>query len=127
MNDLTYVKPSRPRKPKGPTARYRAKRRRAEQPVVKSVRAKCVERDGYCRLMGLSPCAGPSQWMHLGEKKRARTRGMRPEQRHTTAGTAMGCERHHGLYDTGQIELAMGERGADGPMRAQIGTWVLVC
>ncbi len=56
--------------------------------------------------------------MHLGDKKRARTRGMKPEFRHTTAGSAMGCSFHHDEYDAGAIELAMTENGANGPMRA---------
>lgn len=117
---LTYSKPlpRRTRKKPGPTARYRAKRRRAEQPVVTSVRAQCVERDGYCLFAVFAGCAGRSEWMHLEDQKRARTRGMAPTKRHTTAGSAMGCERHHDAYDAGQIALAMTERGADGPIRA---------
>lgn len=104
LRTLTYTKPlpRRVRKPKGPTARYRAKRRRAEQPVAKSVRVQCVERDGYCRYgkdTPLTPCAGPSEWAHLGEKKRAKTRGMKLEQRHTTAGSLMLCRKHHDAYD----------------------------
>lgn len=127
MAELTYEKPRRRKRKPGPTARHRAKRRRAEAPVAAKVRAACVERDGYCRFMGLTQCAGPSQWAHLGEKKRARTRGMAPEARHTTTHSAMACERHHWLYDSGKLAIGMTERGADGPMRAQIGSLVLVC
>ncbi len=121
--ELTYER-YQSRKPKpGPTAKHRAKRRRAESPVVKTVRPQCVERDGYCKLTALSAwtgsCRGPSQWMHLGEKKRARTRGMKPEQRHTTAGSMMGCEFHHDLYDTGKIALGLTPEGANGPIRAE--------
>jgi len=126
MRELTYVKPGRLRKPKGPTARYRAKRRRAEGPVLAAVRAKCDERDGYCRLMGLSPCSGESQLAHLEDKKRARTRGMLPEERHVTTHAAKICESHHGKYDAGKIQIALGDRGADGPIRAQEGTKVLI-
>ncbi len=125
MPELTYERYQRRTKP-GPTARARAKRRRAEQPFAVQVRATCVERDGYCRLMGLSPCAGASQWAHLEAMKRARTRGMLPEARHATTHSAMFCERHHGLYDAGTIQIAMTERGADGPIRAQFGEKVLV-
>lgn len=127
MGELIYVRPQRRTRKPGPTARARAKRRRAEAPVASGVRAQCVDRDGYCRFMGLSPCAGPSQWMHLEEKKRARTRGMKPEERHTTSHSMMGCERHHGLYDTGQIQIAMTERGADAPINATYGDRTLTC
>lgn len=127
MRELTVVPyQSRKRKP-GPTAKARAKRRRTEAPVAAKVRAACVERDGYCRFMGLTHCAGLSQWAHLEEKKRARTRGMAPEERHTTTHSAMACERHHGLYDAGKLTIGMTERGADGPVRAQLGSLVLVC
>lgn len=115
MGELIYESHRRLTKKKpGPTARARAKRRRKEAPVAAKVRAKCVERDGYCRLMGVSHCDGPSQWMHLEEKKRARTRGMKPEERHTTTHSMMGCERHHGLYDRGLLRIMLGAQGADG-------------
>ncbi len=133
MAELTYER-YQSRKPKpGPTAKARAKRRRAERPVVKSVRAQCVERDGYCRLAALSPCNGPSEWAHLGAKKRARTRGMLPEERHTKAGSFMACRRHHQLYDAGLIEIAVIPEsygplpyGADAPMRTQDSSQVVI-
>lgn len=127
MNDLTYEKPKSRRKPKGVTARYRAKRKRADDTERLKVRADCVERDGYCRLMGLSPCSGDSEHAHLEEWKRARTRGMKPEERHTKAGSAMFCHRHHALYDAGEIVIAMTDKGADGPIRADNGCKVLMC
>jgi hypothetical protein len=56
--------------------------------------------------------------MHLGDKKRARTRGMAPEERHTLEGSCMGCERHHTAYDQGRMTLAMvADLGAMGPIR----------
>jgi hypothetical protein len=106
------------RKKPGYRALETARKRRKEGPVIKAVRAACVERDGHCIFAPLGPCTSWSEWMHLGEKKRHKTRGMTPEQRHTVEGSAMGCRKHHGLYDRGQIELAMGETGANGPMRA---------
>jgi len=127
VNELVYVKHARPRKPKGPTAKYRAKRKRADDAERLMVRAKVDERDGYCRLTGLSPCSGDSEHAHLEDKKRARTRGMEPQERHTTAGSAMFCTGHHTLYDAGKIALAMTEKGADGPIRAQLGELVKVC
>jgi hypothetical protein len=119
MGELQYVKLGRQRKPKGPTARARARKRAKEAPVVKSVRAQCVERDVYCRLSGMGRCEGPSEWCHLGEKKRFKTAGQAPQVRHTTAGSFMGCKRHHGLYDSGVllVEPFDAELGADGHLR----------
>ncbi len=140
--ELTYTKP-RPRqvrKPKGPTARARAKRRRAEKPVADDVRARCVLRDGYCRARATSTkpygdvltvevfmhvCEGSSQWAHLRGSTRAETRGMKPEQRHTTRGTLMLCQWLHDRYDGRahprlNIE-ALTDRGADGPLRFTMG------
>lgn len=101
----------------GPTRRKRinAVRRQAAK-VVKSVRAQCVERDGYCRLAqwpssdrlfsGLTnTCVGPSEWAHLGEHKRFKTRGQPATRRHTTAGSLMLCTRHHRDYDAGWMEI----------------------
>lgn len=125
------------RKKPGPTARYRAKRRRAEGPVAKKVRAACVERDGECRICNWEdnpddihyeplPYAedewsnGPSQWAHMRESSRAKTRGMKPEDRHSTLGTLMLCEFHHDRYDgrrRPRIQIvATSELGADGPL-----------
>lgn len=107
----------------------RAQRHAAK--VVKSVRAQCVTRDGYCRIgnwedngddwhswdMEDSFCDGPSEWAHLGDKQRFKTRGMPPEVRHTTAGSLMACHKHHADYDAGLIDIQPeGERGADGPL-----------
>ena len=130
-------KPARPkvrakgRKPKGPTARRRAARARAERPVKDQVRAECVDRDGSCRLatrskgdvaglVGPHVCRGRSQWAHLGDHKRARTRGMAPEERHTTAGSLMLCEGAHDQYDRRRKPYLdidpVTSRGADGPL-----------
>ena len=104
------------------TVRMRAKRQAAK--VVKVVRAQCVERDGYCRigewennpddlhdgaLTGegepLIACDGRSEWAHLGEQKRFKTRGQPATKRHTTAGSLMLCQRHHRDYDAGRMEI----------------------
>ncbi len=62
----------------------------------------------------------PSQWAHVRGTTRAETRGMKPEERHTTAGTLMLCEFHHDRYDgrkRPRIHIAaMTELGADGPL-----------
>lgn len=133
MNELTYEKPKSRRKPKGVTARYRAKRKRAESPVAKKVRAACVDRDGYCRMgravMGFTDdtwsiaaaveaCDGASQWAHLGDGTRAKTRGMKPERRHMTSKSVMLCRVHHDRYDGRRLPKMrireLTEHGADG-------------
>lgn len=104
---------------KGKTRKQlKAKKDRAEAKVKKSVRAACVERDGYCRYHASTGecCTGPSQWAHLEEKKRARTRGMSPLDRHTTARSMMLCQSIHAAYDAGFITLMFldSAMGADG-------------
>ncbi len=123
LRELTYVGyQSRKRKP-GPTAKARAKRRRAEGPVARSVRAWCVDRDGTCRYwkdifeacLVAVECRGPSEWAHLENQRRSRTRGLAPELRHTTAGTAMLCRSHHRAYDAGRLRIRfITGTGADG-------------
>lgn len=108
--------------PKGePRKRLKGRKDRAEYRQRRIVRAQCVERDGSCRLSKTSlfgDCWGFSEWMHLGEKKRCKTRGMAPEARHTTAGSLMGCTRHHRAYDAGRLKIEpLTERGADGTLK----------
>lgn len=139
MTELTYETYERRTKKPGPTASARAKRRRAETPVAAVVRASCVERDGHCRVGNMTAdalgdtfseamfehaladgCDGPSEWAHLGDKKRAKTRNMKPDVRHTTAGSVMLCRQHHDRYDGRQTPRmfvkALTEAGADGPL-----------
>ena len=101
--------------------RARVKRRasKAEAVIKKHVRAECVERDGACRIgdwemnpddlhdddLEHDPCDGRSEWAHLGEKKRFKTRGQAPDVRHTTAGSLMLCRHHHGRYDAGKLAI----------------------
>ncbi len=127
LPELQYVSFRRKKKAPGITARERAKRRRDEMSVAKVVRAACVARDGFCRMMGLTPCNGQSEWAHLAEGKRARTRGMQPWQRHRTSHSAMLCTKHHAMYDTGEIQIAMTDKGADGKIRVQLRERVIVC
>jgi len=131
MGELTYVTPGRPRKPKGITARYRAKRRRAEGPVKKAVRAECVVRDGYCRaahdweLWKSSPCEGPSEWAHMHSRRRSQTRNQAPGVRHDTKHSFMACQKHHSEYDGRQsprlFVTALTDKGADGPLKFRRG------
>lgn len=112
-----------------PTKRKTLKRRRShlEVAIKQAVRAACVQRDGYCRLETdqmraghlLLPltCAGPSEWAHWEQQKRARTRGMAPEQRHTIMGSLMLCRKHHRLYDSGRLQIvAHTDDGCNGPL-----------
>lgn len=104
--------------------RTKGRKDRAEAKVKKAVRAECVERDGDCRIGdwennpndthddaltgdGQMPivCEGRSEWAHLGEKKRFKTRKQAPAVRHTTAGSLMLCHRHHQDYDRGRMVI----------------------
>lgn len=101
-----------------------ATRKRRERKVIERVRALVEARDGFCRMRRLpcfvdvfGQCQGVSEWAHLGDLKRFKTRGQAPERRHTTGGTAMLCTKHHHDYDAHRIEIrAVTERGADGPL-----------
>lgn len=108
--------------PKGPTRKtIKTRKKRAERAVISCVRAACVERDGYCRVAGHGPCAGPSEWVHLPPRTRAQTRGMTPERRHSSAWTLMACRQHHNRIDGRQrprltVAPWSNRDGADGPL-----------
>jgi hypothetical protein len=102
-----------------PTPRriLKARKKRQESVVIRLTRASCVLRDGRCRLAGVPgfSCAGVPEWAHLGDTKRARTRGMKPEIRHMTAGSLMLCTTHHEDYDKGRMRIdALTKDGANG-------------
>lgn len=106
-----------------PRKRVKGRKDRAEAKVKKSVRAQCVDRDGYCRLnhysvpFSFGMCKGASQWAHLGDKKRFKTRGQSPEQRHSTWGSLMLCDGHHDAYDLAKMRIRiLTPFGADGPL-----------
>lgn len=99
-----------PKPPRGTKRRQKNRGKRLESKTAKSVRALCVERDGECLFatrgvetrqesLLLGPCDGPSEWAHVGKHRRCFTRGQAPEVRHTTAGSAQMCRRHHRAYD----------------------------
>jgi hypothetical protein len=99
-----------------PRKRVKARKDRAETTVKQRVRAACVARDGDCRLQDaviLGLCSGESEWAHMGQKRRARTRGMDPEVRHTTAESLMLCTFHHQAYDAGKFDLLGTAAGAN--------------
>jgi hypothetical protein len=117
-------------KPRPRQSVQRANRRVAAK-IVRAVRAACVERDGTCRYaldagagdiwatisIKVMECDGESQWAHLEDKRRFKTRGLPPEERHTTRESVMLCQRHHDDYDDRKLTVEfLTERGADGPL-----------
>lgn len=105
-----------------PHKRVKARRQHGERKLEKAVRRQCVERDGYClvdasvEILNLGACKGPSEWAHIGRHRRCLTRGMAPEKRHTTAGSAMLCRKHHRDYDAHKFDIRLVTgRGMDGP------------
>jgi len=120
---LTRCAPPKPAK--GSRKKAKARTKRQEAKVAKSVRAQCVERDGYCLIASrvpfsvrvlLGPCEGLSEWAHVEGHRRCFTRGQAPEVRHTTAGSGMLCHGHHVAYDAHEWDFDVfdTERGIDG-------------
>jgi hypothetical protein len=113
-------------KPK-PRASIKRANARVAAKIVRAVRAACVERDGACRIdfdtwwmrsHDLGACSYGSEWAHLEDHRRFKTRGKPAEERHTTRGTCMLCSKHHAMYDIDKsltVEF-MTDRGADGPL-----------
>jgi hypothetical protein len=121
----------------GPTAKARKAKAAKDRRYAANIRKRVAERDGECRigdwennpddthcdaLIGNGceavDCGGVSEWAHLGEKKRFKTRGMPPEQRHTTKESCMLCTTHHQMYDAGTLKIkADTEIGADSVLR----------
>ncbi len=107
-----------------PRQRVKRRRQRGEKQVEKSVRAKTVERDGHCLVYTripahiavlLGPCEGDSEWAHIGKYRRCFTRGLLPEQRHTTVGSGQLCHKHHADYDAHRFDFETDEEhGMDG-------------
>lgn len=109
-----------------PAKRAKAKKDRAEAKVKKDVRAVVAERDGFCRLFSYADlpnrlfgaCEGESEWSHVGDFRRSKTRGMDPTVRHQSAHSVIFCTRHHVAYDQRKFVICYRtERGADGPLR----------
>lgn len=117
-----------PKPAKGSRKREKAKAGRLESNVITRVRVKVDLRDGHCRAGTrelralLGSCGGPDEWAHLKGHQRWETRGLPPEERHTTGGSVKMCHRHHqGLpngYDRHGFTIEpVTDRGADGPLR----------
>jgi hypothetical protein len=112
-----------------PRTLAKARHQRHACTVTKSVRSRCVERDGYCLYAKYEDstldCQGPSQWCHSDALKRFRTRGLPPEVRHTTRDSFIACQRHHDMYD-GRINgirliiTPLSVLGMDGPVRCWV-------
>ena len=104
-----------PKPQRGSARKAKARGKRQEAKVAKSVRAACVERDGYCLIASRVPfsvrvllgaCEGPSEWAHVGAHRRFNTRGMEPQERHTTGGSCMLCQKHHRAYDAHEFDFS---------------------
>ena len=99
-----------------------ATKKRRERKVIERIRAEVAERDGFCRIWKdtnyqFGPCEGVSEWAHFDELRRFKTRGKPADERHTTAGSFMGCTRHHGMYDQHRLDiLPLSDNGADGEL-----------
>lgn len=111
---MSWIRPSR----------AKAAKRKAESKVVADVRERVFRRDWRCRACaaGVPREYGMTfqedQWAHLGNHRRFKTRGMAPEERHTTQGSMRLCDQHHHQYDHHTLNIIMlTEAGADGPVR----------
>jgi len=102
---------------------------REETAVIKKVRPRVADRDGYCRLQSapqetrlelFGACEGPSEWSHYNEThRRSKTMGQAPELRHCVEHSMMLCRKHSQMYDQNQIRIKeLTDRGCDGPIRA---------
>jgi hypothetical protein len=115
--------------PKGPSRKLlKGRKDRAEAAVEAKVRVECVDRDGFCRFAAvaqydfLGACVGYSEWAHMHHKRRSKTRGLPPEERHDSAWTFMGCTRHHTAYDRKQFTVkSLTAAGANGDLRVRCG------
>lgn len=116
-------------KPSVSRSQQKGRKARHEAKVKRSVRAACVERDGWCRVRvefyryntyvgSAIACAGPSEWAHLSGHRRSQTRGQAPEQRHTTKHSLMLCRKHHAMEERGELKITyLSARGCDGPLK----------
>jgi hypothetical protein len=105
-------------------ARAKARVKRQASAVEQRVRAQVVARDGDCRVGAsgwpavFGPCGGESEWAHLEDKRRFKTRGQPAEVRHTTAGSLMLCTAHHRAYDLHELFITpLTGLGADSTLR----------
>ncbi len=145
MRELTISRYTSTRRKPGPTAKTRAKRKRADSLAAQVVRELCAARDGHCRAGSVASdsdgnvlddqlvdgfdwvrsCDGPSEWSHMHSRRRSQTRNMAPELRHDTAHSFMLCRLHHNQYDGRDkprlYVTALTRAGADGPLKFRRG------
>lgn len=116
-----------------PQRTVKARRGRLESKVAQAVRALVSLRDGDCRIGPplwpmFGECRGSSEWAHLNDCRRFRTRGMAPAQRHSTEGSLMLCTSHHNRLDMRARPIIdirpMSSHGADGRLVIKCGELV---
>lgn len=98
-------------------------KRAAEVSQIQIVRDAVMRRDYKgCRACVVGVPKDPNglpilEWAHLGDKTRAKTRNMAPEERHGTPWTMCLCRFHHGTLDNNyRLKIQMGASGADAPV-----------
>jgi hypothetical protein len=119
--------------PKGKTRKQlKARLDRAEAKVAAWCRAQCVARDGVCRVRRAAfvesyeawiscGCDGPSEWAHMHVRRRSKTRGLDPTERHDPKYTLMLCRFHHQQYDAKRLVItAQTRKGANGGLTFRV-------
>jgi hypothetical protein len=111
--------------PKGPTrAELKGSSNYRERQIIKANRAHCERRDGDCRIgywgeiaiALFGECMSTPEWNHF--RRRSKSRGEPPEERHSTEVTGMLCGRHHDMVDEHDINFVyLTTKRADGPMK----------
>jgi hypothetical protein len=110
---------------KGPTrAELKGSSNYRERQIIKVNRAHCERRDGDCRIgywgdiaiALFGECMSAPEWNHF--RRRSKSRGEPPEQRHSTEVTGMLCGRHHDMVDEHEIDFVyLTSQRADGQMK----------
>jgi hypothetical protein len=126
-----YVPIPKPRTVKKLRTKPRAMsaKRRKEQKIVAQVFKEIEPRDGRCRIARLASwdlsqwllvgaCEGEPQPAHIGQWRRAFTRGWPPELRHNRRTIARICRGHHRRYDLHEYDVEYDATyGAEAGMR----------
>jgi hypothetical protein len=101
------------------TKQIKAKQRRAERTVIKTVRAQVMTEDTACRMYQFEPdvCRLPLWWCHGQGKRRASTMRMAPTDRHDAAWTFALCVVHGTAEERRELRTEyLSSRMARGPM-----------
>jgi len=105
--------------PKGDSARTtRLERRARETAAWTRVKAEVRRRDRICRYPDRTECAGRLEVAHLHERRRSKTTGKPPADRHDARWCLLLCAKHHRAYDEHRVDLVVMDRtvGAHGPV-----------